>query len=252
MHVDSVNADSNGTGLAGGVGLYVKECLIVTPCKDIDLNTNNCENLWVDIQLKNEKTLTLGIVYRHPKSNLVEFQEKLHQSVYHLHKLKKTFYICGDFNIDLMQYDKNKFVHDYFNMLHSQGCISLINKPTRITPISRTLIDHLYTNDVTTEITCKVLLHDISDHLPFIFHIPFSSKKKKYEKIKIRDFKKFIAENFLEDLDEAFKNSRISLNNLNIHEHFHQFKSVFSDILNKHAPTRLQTRKESKWQKNRG
>ena len=36
---------------------------------------------------------------------------------------------------------------------------------------------------------------------------------------------------------------------MRIHEHFHQFKSVFSDILNKHAPTRLQTRKESKWQK---
>ena len=108
---------------------------------------------------------------------------------------------------------------------------------------------NLYTNDVTTEITCKVLLHDISDHLPFIFHIPFSSKKKKCEKIKIRNFKKFIAESFLEDLDEAFKNSRVSLNNLNIHEHFHRFKSVFSDILNKHAPTRLQTRKKSKWQK---
>ena len=73
MHVDSVNADSNGTGFAG---LYVKECLIVTLCKDIDLDTNDCENLWVDTQLKNEKTLTLGIVYRHPKSNLVEFQNK--------------------------------------------------------------------------------------------------------------------------------------------------------------------------------
>ena len=72
-HADSVNAGSNGTGLAGGVGLYVKECLIVTPCKDIDLDAINCENLWVNIPLKNEKTLTLGIVYRHPKSNLVEF-----------------------------------------------------------------------------------------------------------------------------------------------------------------------------------
>ena len=137
-------------------------------------------------------------------------------------------------------------------MLHSQGYISLINKPTRLTPISRILIDHLYTNDVTKEITCKVLLHDISYHLTFIFHMPFSLKKKKYEKIQIRDFKKIIAESFLEDLDEAFKNSRISLNNLNVHEHFHQFKRVFSDTLNKHAPTWLQTRKESKWQKKRG
>ena len=97
-----------------------------------------------------------------------------------------------------------------------------------------------------------MLLHDISDHLPFIFHInlPFFLKKKKYEQIKVRDFRKFNPESFLEDLDEAFKNSRISLNNLNIHEHFHQFKSVFSDTLNKHASTRLQTRKKSKWQKN--
>ena len=52
MHVNFVNADSNGTGLEGGVGLCVKECLIVTPCKDIDLNTNGCENLWVDNSAK--------------------------------------------------------------------------------------------------------------------------------------------------------------------------------------------------------
>ena len=53
----------------------------------------------------------------------------------------------------------------------------MIKKPTLITPKSRTLIDHLHTNDVTKKITCKVLLHDISDHLRFIFHVPFSLKK---------------------------------------------------------------------------
>ena len=103
IHVDSVNADPNGTGLAGKVDLYVKECLIVTPCKDIDFDANDCENLLEDIQLKNEKTLTLGIVYRYPKSNLIEFHEKFHQSLYHLNRLRKTFYICGDFKIDLLQ-----------------------------------------------------------------------------------------------------------------------------------------------------
>ena len=65
----------------------------------------------------------------------------------------------------------------------SQGGISIINKPTRITPKSRTSIDYLYTHDVTKEITRKVLLHDISDRLPFVFHTPFSLKKKKYEKL---------------------------------------------------------------------
>ena len=65
----------------------------------------------------------------------------------------------------------------------------------------------------------------------------------------VRDFRKFSPVSFLEDLGEAFKNSKISQNNLNVHEHFHQFKSVFCDTQNKHALTRLQTRKESKRQK---
>ena len=91
---------------------------------------------------------------------------------------------------------------------------------------------------------------DAYDHLPFIFlmitfHLPFSLKKKKYEKIKVRDFRKFSPGSFLEDLGEAFKNDKISQNNLNIHEHFHQFRSVLSDTLNKRAPTRLQTRKNT-------
>ena len=72
------------------------------------------------------------------------------------------------------------------------------------------------------------------------------------KKLKSEILEKFGPESFLEDFDETFNNSRISLNNLNIHEHFHQFKSVFLDTLNKHGPTRLQTRKESKGQKTHG
>ena len=39
---------SDGTRLAGKAGLYVEKRLIVTPCKDIDLDANDCDNFWVD------------------------------------------------------------------------------------------------------------------------------------------------------------------------------------------------------------
>ena len=52
------------------------------------------------------------------------------------------------------------------NALYSEGCNNVINKPTRITESSATLLDHMYTN-ITNSITNRgILTYEISDHLP--------------------------------------------------------------------------------------
>jgi len=45
---------------------------------------------------------------------------------------------------------------DYVDMLHSLSCKLLIDKPTRITKHSTTVIDHIYTNDVKSSIVSGV------------------------------------------------------------------------------------------------
>ena len=65
-----------------------------------------------------------------------------------------------------MHYSKVKCVTDYVDMLHSLPCKLLIDKPTRITKHSTTLIDQIYTNDVKSSIVSDIIIDDFSDHLP--------------------------------------------------------------------------------------
>ena len=43
--------------------------------------------------------------------------------------------------------------------------VQIVSRPTRITDHSCTLLDHVYTNDISNTMSCNVLTLDISDHL---------------------------------------------------------------------------------------
>ena len=49
--------------------------------------------------------------------------------------------MCGDFNVDLLQYDKHRDTNNFIDQLYSLGLHPLITRPTRITSHSNTLID---------------------------------------------------------------------------------------------------------------
>ena len=51
-------------------------------------------------------------------------------------------------------------------MMFSLGLYPLIDKPTRITDHSATLIDNIFTNELDSKINSGLLISDISDHLP--------------------------------------------------------------------------------------
>ena len=57
----------------GGVGLFIKESLSISICKEFDLNIPNCEDMWIQLDLGNNKKCIVGVIYRHPKQKLSEF-----------------------------------------------------------------------------------------------------------------------------------------------------------------------------------
>ena len=65
---------------------------------------------------------------------------------------KDTFYLLGDINIDLANVNDSTATTDLLNSLSCNGGLSLINIPssTSVTNSSATIIDHSFTNDVTT------------------------------------------------------------------------------------------------------
>ena len=50
----------------------------------------------------------------------------------------------GDFNIDLLKVNIHAKTNEFVNDVISHGFLPKITRPTRITPHSATLIDHIY------------------------------------------------------------------------------------------------------------
>ena len=132
-------------------------------------------------------------------------------------------------------------------MLYSQGCVPIIAHPTRITETSSTIINHIYSNNISKTIKNFILIHDLTDHLPILV----STKSKFYEQdsatIPIRDTTQFDAERFTEKFWTNLDNlNEDYLHNINQYRYMIDFINIFCNTLNKSAPLRKQTRKEKK------
>ena len=82
---------------------------------------------------------------------------------------KKMFYIIGDINIDINRTNQNSPQADkYMQVITSNGELSLITKPTRVTNKTATVIDHIITNDTAHSILSRVKkkkkLTSLTDH----------------------------------------------------------------------------------------
>lgn len=75
---------------------------------------------------------------------------------------QKRIFICGDFNIDLLNPNNHNMTNDFINTVHNMNLYAAINRPTRITSHYSTLIDNI-TNDISTKTVSGILLSDISD-----------------------------------------------------------------------------------------
>ena len=120
-------------------------------------------------------------------------------------------------------------------MLYSQGYIPIMTHHKRITETSSTIIDHIYTNNISKTIKSFILIHDLTDHLPILV----STKLKFYEQdsatITFRDTTRFDAEGFTEKLWANLDNlNEDHLHNVN--QYMIDFINIFRNTLNKSAP----------------
>ena len=88
-----------------------------------------------------------GVVYRPPNSNLNEYVNDITTITEIVKRMNKPCYLMGDTNIDLMKYESHSKTSQYLDLLFTNSFIPLINRPTRITDHTATLIDHIYTNN---------------------------------------------------------------------------------------------------------
>lgn len=109
------------------------------------------ECITVEIFVKNSQKV-LSCVYRTPGTCIDLFNTTLVELLGKVNS-KNPRFVCGDFNINLMNADKLEKNRDFVDSMYSLGLIPTILKPSRITTTSATLIDNIFTNIMDSKIT---------------------------------------------------------------------------------------------------
>ena len=92
--------------------------------------------------MRNGKIILVCCIYRAPNTDLTLLNE--HINLIFSNNGTKTVYLCGDFNVDLLHYDKHADTNHFVDQLFSFGLHPLITRPTRITRDTKTLIDNIF------------------------------------------------------------------------------------------------------------
>ncbi len=85
----------------------------------------------------------------------------------------KALFILGDFNDNVLTKD-NKIV----KIIKNNKLTQIIDKPTRVTPTSSTLLDLTITNKPGAIRTSDVVLQDIADHVLISITVDVSKPKR--------------------------------------------------------------------------
>ena len=107
---------------------------------------------------------TVGVVYRTLSINYPNFIDNFETTVSTIIPLVDDILCLGDFNIDLLDYN-NKAAEAVCNMLDGLGLTQIVNRQTRLTNKSATLIDYIlvFKEDFITEVGVKHI-PVVSDH----------------------------------------------------------------------------------------
>ena len=149
----------------GGTSIFVKKSF-----KYITIDTlsttlpNKFDIVTIKLIIPNSKDIIISGIYKCPEFDIINFLDEIY-NLFNTLSTDNTIFLCGDFNIDILKLTCPKVSH-FIDILISLGLHPIITKPSRITNITSTLIDNIYTNYNHVPISNGLLYNDISDHLP--------------------------------------------------------------------------------------
>ena len=241
---------------AGGVGAYLSTDLIYTEIESLHLQVRDCEDLWFEVEFPGKQNkYIIAVIYRHPCNNTNAFSAALDEKMQFLNtNLAKKALLFGDMNYDLSL--KHRYVSpisDYVNVCKSNAFFNLVSIPTRVTPNSQTIIDHILTNDSESILTPGVILYKISDHNAISCNIasPRFNNSKTNSSFMFRNTKSINRENFYKDLDSSlaplvYELTHSSVTRESLDDSFSKLVQTLSKVIEKHAPLQKASRKQKR------
>ena len=221
-----------------GIAIYVHNTIIKYIKRREDLETGPVECVWLEFKKGRGQATLIGNVYRNPASDPSTWIDNFINLMDSVDANNKKVTLLGDFNLDLYKsqvgwYLKWTTAITLFNLKQ------LITEPTRVSPTSSTLIDHIYTNRKNECMDVEVITFGRSDHKSIFCTLSCKVKRPKkngHTTVEYRCLKRFIASNYFSDLNNA--PFHIVYNEIDVDRAFDLFLGLFYAIVNKHAPLR--------------
>ncbi|XP_065575165.1 uncharacterized protein LOC136036768 [Artemia franciscana] len=165
----------------GGLAYYVRQGLDYSLIPDFNVRV---EGIFESFSLKvklNHQEILMVLVYYSPSGDTEIFMDELEKLLSKLKCHQYPVIMLGDFNMDLLSLKNNK------NLLFLQNCMSygylpIVRIPTRVNPMSATLIDNIFVShqNIVRKFV-EVLLFETSDHFATFADVVTDKSKIKSE-----------------------------------------------------------------------
>ena len=224
---------------AGGNLIYVANHLAYKPRTDLQIyKRRDLESTFIEIINPKKSNIIIGCIYRHPNMDLNDFNnDYLNLLLAKLSKEKQRDFLLGHFNVDLSKYEQHSPTNEFLDSLASSMFLPCIIQPARVTFNSKTIIDNIFSNIISTDIISGNLTATISDHLPQfliapeIFRNSPSSKSNYFE----RDWSNFNRQNVILDYFSVNWKNVINLEKNDVNRSLQSFFDSVNDLLKRHA-----------------
>jgi hypothetical protein len=222
-------------GNGGGICVYARNEL--SPESRPELYHPDLELLWLSIKPgKGKRRMLICCLYRPPNA-ATSYYDSILENFNMVVGKPDPCVILGDFNINI---NPNGITIDHRveEICNLFNLSQLINVPTRETCNTSTCIDHIYTTQPDHHFESGVLKYTLSDH--YFIYTKYKLNYKTPKPVKYttrRNYKSFLKDNFLHDLDLALSKTDI-FSLTDVDAIWHTFKKLFLSISEKHAPLR--------------
>ena len=161
----------------GGIAIFVRNSLLYKIRDDLSINCDDIESLSIEIVNNHTKDIIINVVYRPPDGDLSISETFFRKILSENTNANKTLFLAGDFNINVLDYENNKKVQNFVNLMFEFSMIPTINKPTRVTSYKATAIDNIITNAILDkDFKSAIIKTDLSDLFPVIIVIKLKTK----------------------------------------------------------------------------
>ena len=232
----------------GGVCIFVIDMLTSKPRPDLHMSDTNFEHCMVEIVLK-KHNLLVGSLYWAPNTDQSNFLNDYKNIIDTLTNISDCKIILGmDHNLDFLKSHIHKKTQQFLNLNLDHDLFPVITRPTRITHTSATLIDNIFLDSrLTGQTVNKILVDDISDHLPSVLILENlnPSKQKKIE-VTSRDVRPKQIESLKKELNSKLNTTTLSGDT---NEQFGMLHEIILRSIDTHCPIRVRSVSNKKFRK---